>query len=183
MRTFASMTLAGLLAGPVLAAEPPSPAVLEAALAGKWQGTLGYRDYQTDKLEELPFEREVWALADGATVLSIATFDDGPRVGAVTVTTAALFDLKAGTVTSVSLRKGRPVETDTDRVRVSAYRDATRWTVTSERDGTDDGKPAKLRTIQQRDGDTLTSVKEVLPATAAAKGWQFRNRTRLTRLP
>lgn len=41
------------------------------------------------------------------------------------ITSAALYDLKTGTVTSVSLRRGRPVETETERVSVVVYTDAT----------------------------------------------------------
>ena len=172
-----------LCCGTVHAAEPPSPATLAAGLAGRWSGALGYRDYQSNKLEELPVATEIRALPDGVTVLRVLTFDDGPKTGAVIITTASLFAPAAGTVTEASLRKGRPVETSTDRVMVAAYADPTHWALRYEQDGTDDDKPAKLRVTETRTGDTLLSVKEVLPASATDGVWRFRNQTRLTRLP
>lgn len=53
--------------------------------------------------------------------------------------------------------------------------------VSSFDDGTDDNKPALLRTTETRDGDTVTVVKEVMPKNQNVKGWQFRNQTRLSR--
>ena len=150
-------------------------------MAGRWTGTLAYRDYQTNKMTSLPVRTMIAAGADGVTVVRASTFDVGSRVGAVLITSAALNDPKAGTVTSVSLRRGRAVATETERVSVVAYREATHWTVRFEADGEDDDKPAKLRTTQTRDGDSVVAVKEGLPADAAAKGWQFRNRTELRR--
>ena len=81
------------------------------------------------------------------------------------------------------MRKGRVVETDTDAVTVIFYKDATRWSVRYERDGTDDDKPARLRTTETRDADTVVAVKEVMPADAKTRGWQFRNQVRLVRMP
>lgn len=164
------------------AAEVPAPAELQAALAGHWTGALGYRDYQTDRLEELPVRTEIRAVGDGATVIRVSAFDDGPKAGTVTITTARLYAAD-GTVSEASLRKGRPVEVTTERVSVAAYADPTHWSVRYEQDGTDGDRPAKLRVTESRDGDTLLSVKEVLPASATDGVWRFRNRTRLTRVP
>lgn len=177
-----SFALALLLAMPAIAAPAaaPPPAELERGLAGRWAGTLGYRDYQSDKLFELPVRSEITALPDGVTVLRVSTFDDGPKVGAVIITTASLHDPKAGTVTSASLRKGRTVETGTERLTVTAFTDATHWTVVAEEDGSDDDKPALLRVTEVRDGDTLTATKEVQPKAGDGR-WQFRNVTKLTR--
>ena len=165
------------------AATPPSAASLEAGLAGQWQGALGYRDYQTDKLFELPVKTEIRALGDGVTIIRVSAFDDGPKAGTVYITTVSLHDPKAGTVTSASFRKNSKPELETEKVSVAAYSDFTHWTVRSEADGSDDDKPAKLRVTETRDGGTLLSVKEVLPAAADDGKWRFRNQTRLTRLP
>lgn len=179
------LTTAMLLIGPpaAAAAAAPSPAVLQAGLAGNWRGALGYRDYQSNKLEELPVRTEIRALGDGVTVIRISTFDDGPKTGLVYITTASLYAPAAGTVTDVSLRKGRAVETTTERVAVTAFADATHWALRYDEEGTDDDKPAKLRVAETRDGDNLLSIKEVLPAAAADGVWHFRNQTRLTREP
>ena len=168
-----------LAAAPAPAA--PDPVSLEAGLAGRWQGTLGYRDYQSDKLQEIPMATRIEALPDNATIIRISSFDDGPKVGNVYITTATLFDSKAGTAASVTLRRGRPLEPQTEHVRVINHSDPAHWTITYEADGTDDDKPARLRTTQVRDGDLLTATKEVQPTGSTT--WQFRNRSRLTRLP
>ena len=170
-----------LLATPLTAAETPPPAALQAGLAGQWRGALGYRDYQSNTLQELPVSSEIRALGDGATVIRVSTFDDGPKTGLVYITSASLYTA-TGTVTGVSLRKGRPVETTTERVAVTAFSDATHWAVRYDEDGTDDDKPAKLRVTETRDGDSLLTVKEVLPASATDGVWRFRNQTRLNRV-
>ncbi len=158
----------------------PAPAALTAGLAGRWQGTLGYRDYQSNRLEEIPMRTRIEALPDGATVIRVSTFDDGPRVGDVFITTTSLFDSKNGQVTSATLRRGRPVETGAEQVRVATATDATHWTLVFERDGIDGDGPARLRTTEVRDGDVLTATKEVMPKGTAT--WQFRNRSLLTRI-
>ena len=93
-------------ASPPLPPTTPTPAALEAGLAGRWQGTLGYRDYETNRLEEIPVQTRLEALPDSATIIRVSTFDDGPRVGDVTITTASLFDAAAGGVTTATLRRG-----------------------------------------------------------------------------
>jgi hypothetical protein len=151
-------------------------------MAGKWTGALGYRDYQSNKLFELPVETEIRAVPDGVTVVRVSNYDDGPKTGIVYITTTSSFE-PAGRVTSTALRKGRAVETLVDDVRVASYTDATHWTITYERTGTDGDSPARIRTIEVRDGDTVLAKKDVMPAAEAAKGWQFRNQLRLTRRP
>lgn len=173
--------LACLIAAPALGQGLPSPLELQAGLAGKWTGALGYRDYQSNKLFELPVKTEVQALPDKATVIRVSSFDDGPKTGFVYITSASLYDTAKSTVTTTTLRKGRPVVSSTEIVTTVTYTDPTHWVVRYDNDGTDDDKPALLRTTETRDGDTVTAVKEVMPKTQTAKGWQFRNQTRLSR--
>lgn len=170
-----------LLAFPALAQAKPTPFDLQAGLAGKWIGALGYRDYQSNKLFELAMKTEIQALPDKATVIRITAFDDGPKTGFVYITSASLYDAPKSTVATTTLRKGRAVETSTETIITIAYTDPTHWVVRYEEDGTDDDKPAMLRTTETRDGDTVKTVKEVMPKAEAAKGWQFRNQTRLTK--
>ncbi|CAM3145700.1 DUF1579 domain-containing protein [Sphingomonas antarctica] len=174
------LLLAGALAGaPMAATLSPAPAVLQAGLAGKWVGALGYRDYQSDKLFELAVKTEILALPDTVTVLRISAFDDGPKVGQVYITSASLYDSTGGTVTTASLRKGRPVENETDRVSTQRFTDAAHWTVIYERAGEDGDKAAQIRTTETRDGDVVIAVKEVMPAGTVT--WRFRNQTRLAK--
>ena len=61
LKTFAALAAftAACLAAPAIAVDAPTPAALEAGLTGQWRGALGYRDYQTDKLFELPVATEI----------------------------------------------------------------------------------------------------------------------------
>lgn len=163
-------------------AAAPTPATIEAGLAGKWHGALGYRDYQSNELFELAVDTDIRALDDSATVIRVSVFDEGPKKAPALITTASLFT-PAGTVTAATLRAGRPVELATDHVTVSAFTDPTHWTMRYEEDGVDGGQPARMRVTETRTGDALLTVKEVLPASATDGVWQFRNQTRLTRVP
>lgn len=181
IRTLAFIGFA--LAAPAVRAETarPTPAALQSAMAGHWEGALGYRDYQTDKLFELPVKTEIRAVADGVTIVRTSTYDDGPQTGLVWITSTMFFG-KADALTTFVARKGRAAETIVDAVRVEAYRDSEHWTIVYERDGTDGDNPARIRTTEVRDGDAVLAKKDVLPASDAAKGWQFRNQLRLVRV-
>jgi len=85
-------------------------------------------------------------------------------------------------VTTATARKGRAMDLSTDAVAVTRYVDATHWTIVASRDGTDDDRPARLRTTETRDGDSLLSIKEVLPASATDGKFVYRNQRRLMRL-
>ena len=175
------MILIALLA--MAAATAPTPADLHAGLAGRWTGALGYRDYQSDRLFELPVSTEFRALPDGVTELQMAVFDDGPKAGPVYITSLTLFDVKAGTAASTSFRRGMTPEIETEQVAVTAFSDLTHWTLTYQGAGADNGRPARLRVVETRDGDTLISVKEVAPLAPADAPFRFRNQTRLIRQP
>ena len=182
VRLAAIVVLAALPALPAHAAvPPPSPAALDAGLAGKWQGALGYRDYQSNRLEEIPVATEIRALPDGVTVVRISAFNDGPKAGTVYITSVGLHDAATSQVTSATFRKGRAVETETETLAVDAFADATHWTLRSEAEASDDNKPARLRVTTVRDGDTLVATKDVRPLDGGGE-WQFRNRTRLKRI-
>lgn len=172
-----------LVGSPTRAAETPTPWVLQASLAGKWIGALGYRDYQSNKLFELPVVTDIRAVPDKATVIRVSSFDDGPKTGFVHITSVSLYDDGKAAVATTTLRKGRAVATSTDNVVTVRYTDPEHWVVRYESEGTDDDKPALLRTTETRDGDKVLIVKEVMPKGDLAKGWQFRNQTRLARVP
>ncbi len=176
------MSLSAVLAA-VAVAGAPTPGVLHADLAGRWKGALGYRDYQTDKLYELPVSAEFRMVPDGAVEVQVSTFDDGPKTGLVYITTTTLFDAKAGTATTASFRKGEKPEIETQAVTVTAFHDMAHWTLTYEATARDDDKPARLRVTETRDGDALNSVEEVAPLEPADAPWKFRNQTRLKKQP
>jgi hypothetical protein len=165
----------------VQAQDAPSVAELRQGLAGRWNGALGYRDYQTDQLFEIPVTTTIEALPDGATIITRSLFDDGPDKP-VWITTVSLEDPAAGTSTSATFRVGQAPALSTEVVRVSAYRDPGSWALTAHETGEDNDVPAEIRVTETRDGDSLLVVKEVRPVGAGDDAWRFRNQTRLTRL-
>ena len=162
-------------------AAAPSAASLHRALAGRWTGALGYRDYQTDRMFEIPVATTIIQVADGLTQIRTSLFDDGPDKP-VWITSVSLHDQGAGTVASASYRAGRPVELTTETIRVADWRDDAHWTLVYESTAQDDDQPAEIRITETLDGDSLMSVKTVRPVGAGEDAWRFRNQTRLTRV-
>lgn len=158
-----------------------SAAIPLRSLVGRWSGALGYRDYQSDRLFEIPVNTTIVQVADGVTQIRTSLFDDGPDKP-VWITTTSLLDEAAGTITSASYRSGRSVELTTETVRLATWTDPTHWTLVYESVAEDDDQPAEIRVTETRDGDSLMSVKDVRPVGADDSAWRFRNQTRLTRL-
>ena len=164
-------------------ADPPEVAAARASLVGAWEGELGYLDYSANRWFGIPVKTRIIDQGDGATMLRVSDFDDGPKVGNVRITTGELFDAKASTVAVATFRKGRTVEVTTYVVRIDpASRDATHWTMIEETRGKDDDRTATLRLTTVRDGDRLETLKEVDFLDDARDEWLTRNRTRLTRV-
>lgn len=166
------------------ASEPAKPIDIRAAragLAGAWRGELAYRDYQADRWFGLPVTVTVELVPDGLTLIRRAVFDDGPRVGAVHITTVSILDPKDGRESAASFRAGRAVEPDVAALRLTRATDAVHWTMVGERVGRDDDRPARIRETTTRDGARLVTLKEVDFTDDAGEAWLQRNRTTLTR--
>jgi hypothetical protein len=176
-----AFALAALIAGATQAQTAPTPTELRLGLVGRWTGALGYRDYQTDQLFELPVATAISSPGDGATLIRQSLFDDGPN-NPVWITTVSLDDVAAATATSASYRAGRTVSLSTESLSVAAFTDPTHWTVVYSQVGEDDDAPAEIRVTETRDGDSLLEVKDVRPVGAGDDAWRFRNQTRLTRV-
>ena len=81
------MRKAGRMAGvcvlclPLVGVAAPAPGAIEieTTLAGCWTGVLQYRDYQSDRLFDIPLSTKIRAIADGHTFVRESRFDDGPR--------------------------------------------------------------------------------------------------------
>ena len=159
----------------------PTVDALERTLSGAWVGVLEYRDYQSGKKIELPVTTRIDVGADGATVTRVSAFDDGPKTGAVYITTVSLFDAKTSRTTYAVFRKGRAVETLTDDAVVRDCKDALHWTVVYTRKGVDGNSQAAIRVVQSLDGSELTELKEVKPVNAPDSKYALRNQTRLRR--
>lgn len=161
----------------------PDVATARDSLVGRWQGELGYLDYGANRWFGIPVKTQIIDQGDGATMLRVSDFDDGPKVGNVRITSGELFDAQAGTVSVATFRKARSVEVTTYAVRIDpASRDATHWTMIEETKGSDDNRPATLRLTTVRDGDRLETLKEIDFLDDDKSEWLTRNRTRLTRV-
>lgn len=178
----AVVSVLAFTASPTQAADQPKTDALERALAGHWRGALEYRDYQSNRKFELPMDTRISTGPDNATLTRLTAYDEGPKTGVVHITTVSLFDATGSKATSATFRKGRAVERWTDEARVTAWQDATHWTVVYQHTGTDDDKPAEIRLTQTLDGDVLTALKEVKPVGAPDSAFAFRNQTRLQRV-
>lgn len=195
MTNVRSSLIAALLAVPLAALAPPAlaqeapastaPLTLAEAVAsevGEWTGKLEYRDYQADRWFGLPVRVAVRDGGDGVTQIRVADFDDGPRVGIVRITTVTMLGADGASGYAVSFRKGQEPELGRASLRLAEARDATHWTLIAESEASDDDRPARIRETTVRDGDTLTSLKEVDFTDDEADEWLVRNRTVLTRV-
>lgn len=179
MRGWMTAVAIVILAGPAVAQEAPSATDLRAGLAGSWSGALGYRDYQSNRLFEIPVTTTIEQVPDGLTQIRRSLFDDGPDKP-VWITTVSLDDRAAGTVTSAAYRAGRAVELSVETVTVTAYVDPTHWSIVYGRTGQDGDSMAEIRVTATRDGNDLLEIKEVRPA-GSSEAWAYRNQTRLSR--
>lgn len=187
------MTRAATLAGAVLlalgagaGAENVAPALTvaqaRASLAGEWNAQLQYRDYQSGTWQGIPFKTSIAMVGDGLTQIRTSAFDDGPKTGTVWITTVSLLAKDGTTEYSGTYRAGRPAEHEAARLRIEAGTDAAHWVLVSETDGTDDDRPARIREMTTREGDRVTTEKQVDFADDAKEEWLVRNRTVLVRV-
>lgn len=182
MRAFALAFLTAVsLSGAAAAQEAPSATELRQGLTGRWSGALTYRDYQSDRMVDLPVQRTISAPGDGVTLISQSAFDDGPG-HVVWITSVALDDPGAGVTRSAAFRRGGEPSLSVESIVVATYSTPTRWTLVYSETAEDDDAPAEIRVTETRDGDVLTAEKEVRPVGAGDDAWRFRNRMRLTRV-
>jgi hypothetical protein len=183
MRHYALLLLC-IIASPAFAQPAPvDVSAARASIAGNWEGRLEYLDYSANKWFGIPVTTVVEDQGDGVTMIRKSDFDDGPKVGNVRITSVELFDPVAGTVTTGTFRKARPVEVFTYAVRMEGTAaDATHWTMVEETLGKDDGRPAMLRLTTTRDDNTIETVKQVDFQDDDKSEWLTRNRTRLKRV-
>ncbi|UVO49367.1 hypothetical protein M0208_02095 [Sphingomonas sp. SUN019] len=163
------------------AASPPTIASLLAGTAGRWQGELQYRDYQSNKWEGLPVKVAIVAQPDALTTVRTAEFDDGPTTGLVWITTLSTIDPATGKESYASARKGKPFESGSAQLTLpSPPRDATHWTIVATDTRNDGNGMAKVRETTVRDGARMTTQKDVDPIGDGKDEWLPRNRTALT---
>lgn len=177
------LALAGTPASATTAEDATQAAAMLAGTAGRWAGELQYRDYQSDSWQGIPMTVTVMAQPDGVTTVRTARFDDGPTTGIVTITTLNMVDVAATAVNYVGYRRLRAPDGGTAQISdVRPGADAMHWTIVTTENRMDGNSMAQVRETTTRDGDSLTTLKEVNPADDNADTWLPRNRTILQRV-
>ena len=142
---------------------------------------MEYRDYQANQWFGIPVTVEVELIADGATIIRKASFDDG-NSGTVYITIVSMLARDGKTEHVGSFRADRPAELGTfslrfDDVKKDGVLDATHWKVVAETVGQDDNRPATIRETTTRSGSKLVTLKEVDFRDDEKEEWLQRNRT------
>jgi len=182
MRRLLTITALSIIAIPALAAAPvalPLEALLTGS-AGQWRGELQYRDYQSNRWEGLPMKVQITNQPDQVTQIRTASFDDGPKVGFVYITTISQLDPATGMQAYAQFRKSRAVDQGSAQLRVLAAQDARHWTIVATEQRRDGDSQAEVRETTTRNGDRLETLKEVNPLGDNKDEWLPRNRTVLT---
>lgn len=122
------------------------PPELGALLAGRWTGTLDYRDFKTDRRTVLPTKAKATANANG--IAFAFDYDDGPGKG---VTATQRWRIE-GNELRVESHDG------TERFRIAEHRSTgpSELTLAFDGEGRENGVPVLVRTIVARRGDTLS---------------------------
>lgn len=159
-----------------------TPTQLLAGLAGEWEGALGYRDYQSNELFELPVRMTVRLAEDGRTTIRTSQYDEGDAPD-VFIYTMSAFDETSGIYETAGFRAGRAMSVTREAVALAEpARDASHWRMTFTERGTDDDRAADIRTTVTRNGDETLALKEVDYLEDAVVNFEFRNQMRLRRV-
>jgi hypothetical protein len=131
-------------AEPATPATSAAPIAMPAALAGRWTGSLEYRDYTSDRRVVLPVLADF--VADGGGVQARFEIDDGPGK---TVHDSAHWVLDGA---------NGMLQVDDARLTVSEHRGGAGkdMTLVAEGMGTENDAPVKVRQVWQRQGDKLS---------------------------
>ncbi len=187
-KTGPAFFLVALLTGASIAAaqEHAQPTVLTIAdirteLAGRWLGSLEYRDYRVNRWFGIPTTVEIESIGDNATLIRKAIFDDGSS-GTVYITMVSMLAADGKTEYVGSFRADRPAESGIFSIRFADKKngetfDATHWAVIAETEGKDDNRPAMIRETTTRNGHKLVTLKEVDYRDDEIEEWVQRNRT------
>ncbi|WOE74914.1 hypothetical protein [Alterisphingorhabdus coralli] len=159
---------------------PDDILALRHAMTGQWSGELAYRDYQNDRWFSIPMKVETGGLKTARTFITLAEFDDGAS-GKVRTSSMAMLADKGETEYFTQYRPGRKPDSYANNLQVVSATDLTHWTIVATREGVDDNRPALIKETSVRDGDTLTTLKEVhFIDNPDADDWVVRNRITLT---
>lgn len=122
------------------------------------------------------------ARPDNVTTVRTANFDDGPETGIVTITTVTLVDAASLTLEYAIFRRNRKADVGSSRiVDVVQGADLSHWSIVTVETRKDGNEVAQVRETTTRDGDLLTTLKEVNPTRDNKEVWLPRNRSVLRR--
>ena len=125
---------------------------------GAWEGELYYLDYQSGQRFGIPMRIDAELTPDGVTLIRRLTFTDpGNLVHAVNLST---IDRDTGELVEAYFREGRG-EMNRYEIVSAGFSDEVNWELVYEQDGIDDDRPARIRHTIARDGNSMTSSKEV----------------------
>lgn len=151
-----------------------------AGLVGAWEGTLSYRDYQSDEHVELPARMRATRASRGRLLVAdLEVSDPGRPVCSLEV---VRWDDAAGTLTSDSYGRAGS-EHEEWRVASREVASEREWTLVLEAPGQDDERPADFRMTRTLSGDRFESRTEVHLHGAAEDEWFERHSLALRRAP
>ncbi|MEM6747144.1 MAG: hypothetical protein AAF608_06965 [Pseudomonadota bacterium] len=143
-------------------------------MEGNWSGALQYRDYQSDKLVEIPVSVEN-ELHGSLVISKLAFTDPGQIVHRVSVLS---YDGDTGSVFEAYIRDGGAERFESSYTIEEA---GDGWVITSTREGRDGDSPALVRDVTTFSGNQLVTERTVDPVDDNQDGFLFRNRIVLTR--
>lgn len=144
------------------------------SLDGRWQGTLEYRDFQSNERTTIPIRAQLEA-GDLTPVLSRRVeFTDPGRT---------ILSQDIVTITGNTLTEFNPAEAETAAFTITDLRfdDTYDWTLTLTGQAQDNGVPSAIKVIQKLNGNTLTLTRQVRPIADPNADWMFRNQISLER--
>ncbi|MFG0259147.1 MAG: hypothetical protein ACF8LK_02250 [Phycisphaerales bacterium JB041] len=146
------------------------------SLEGAWQGTLEYRDYQSDERSTIPVRADLEPGDLLPTLTRRVEFTDPGRV----ILSQDLVTISGNTYTEFD-----PAQDTTTTYAIEGLRfdDTYDWSLTLSGEALDGGTPSAIRIEQVMDGNSFVVTKLVRPAAEPKAEWQFRNQFRLNRVP
>lgn len=168
-----------LLTLPLCAAAQPDQNEIRStlrSLEGTWQGTLEYRDYQSNNRTTIPLRADLEPGALMPTLARRVEFTDPGRV---------ILSQDIVTITGNTYTEFDPAESTTITYTVENLRfdDTYDWTLTLTGEALDGGTRSAIQIEQVMDGNTFVATKRVRPSDEPTAAWQFRNRISLDRVP
>ena len=129
-----------------------------ASSTGEWEGELYYLDYQSGERFSIPMRVVAEMTPDNATLVRKLTFTDPANL--VYAVNTVTVEQDSGDLVE-SYFRDRQGQLLRYQIVDAAFSGEKNWQIVYEQDGIDDGRPARIRQTVKRDGDRISSRKEV----------------------